>query len=135
LDAPLRGHQVALTSGLLGVSPPVKPQQKKRGSAEMKKATPKSSQSHTTNSTASSHQRQRLLVALRKVGNDGLTTIQIREQLDIMMPAARVHELRWDYGYNIQAIPAHDRNAQANRHTCKRYVLFPGEWPKLRRAA
>lgn len=101
----------------------------------MKKATPKSSQSHTTHSTASSVQRQRLLVALRKVGNEGLTTIQIREQLDIMMPAARVHELRWNYGYNIQAIPDHDYNAQGNHHSCKRYVLFSGRWDKVRRAA
>ena len=101
----------------------------------MKKATPKSSQSHTRNSTATSAQRQRLINALREIGSSGLTTIQSREQLDIMQPAARVHELRWDYGYNIQAIPAHDHNAQGNKHSCKRYVLFPGEWDRVPRAA
>jgi hypothetical protein len=101
----------------------------------MKKATPKSSQSHTNNPNASSDQRQRLLSALREAGGGGLTTIQIRERLDIMMPAARVHELRWDYGYNIQSIPAHDKNAQGNRHSCKRYVLLSGKWSEARRAA
>lgn len=101
----------------------------------MKKATPKSSQSHTRNSTATSAQRQRLIDALREIGSSGLTTIQIREQLDIMMPAARVHELRWNYGYNIQAIPTHDYNAQGHRHSCKRYVLFAGKWDRVRRAA
>jgi hypothetical protein len=100
----------------------------------MKKATPKSSQSHALNSTSSSDQRQRLLSALRDAGGDGLTTIQIREQLDIMMPAARVHELRWDHCFNIQATPALDRNAQGNHHLCNRYVLLSGKWPKTRRA-
>lgn len=101
----------------------------------MKKATPKSSQSHAANSNATTDQRQRLLTALREAGGNGMTTIQIREQLDIMMPAARVHELRWDHGFNIQAAPAHDQNAQGNRHACKRYVLLSGKWPKVRRVA
>lgn len=100
-----------------------------------KKATPLSSQSHTVKSTATSDQRQRLLTALREAGGQGLTTIQIREQLDIMMPAARVHELRWDHGYNIQALATYDNNAQGNRHHCKRYVLLTGTWDRKRRAA
>jgi hypothetical protein len=101
----------------------------------MKNSTHTSSQSHTRNSTATSAQRQRLIDALREIGSSGLTTIQIREQLDIMMPAARVHELRWNYGHNIQAIPAHDYNAQGYRHSCKRYVLFVGKWERVRGAA
>jgi hypothetical protein len=126
LVALLPGLQVASIHGFLSASPPAKPQQK--GDAEMDKPTPKINQSHSVNSAFIIAQRQRLLIALREAGNHGLTTILIRA-------AARVHELRWDYGHNIQVIPAQDKNAQGNRHACKSYVMFPGEWPKLRRAA
>ena len=93
-----------------------------------KKRPPAGSQSHTANSNAAAAQCQRLLEALRLAGSDGLTTIQIREQLDIMMPAARVHELRWGQGLNITLVWSHDRNAQGKHHTCGRYVLLAGKW-------
>ena len=73
-------------------------------------------------------QSKRLLGALREAGNTGITTIFARENLDIMMPAARIFELRHNEGYNIQAFPSHDTNAQGNGHSCKRYVLLSGEW-------
>lgn len=92
------------------------------------KRPPVGSQSHATHSNSATLQRQRLLDALRLAGSDGLTTIQIREQLDIMMPAARVHELRWDHGCNISLVWSHDSNAQGKRHVCGRYVLLPGSW-------
>lgn len=99
-----------------------------KGKAMKKKRPPVGSQSHIADSNSSSAQRQRLLEALRLAGSDGLTTIQIREQLDIMMPAARVHELRWDHGCNISLVWSHDRNAQGKRHACGRYVLLAGKW-------
>lgn len=94
-----------------------------------KKATPKSSpkQSHRYGNSLNA-QRQRVLKALQEAGGEGLSTIQIRESLDCMMPAARVHELRHDHGYNIQLIWDRDKNAQGNEHTCGRYILFSGEW-------
>jgi hypothetical protein len=72
-------------------------------------------------------QRQCVIDALRSSPN-GLTTIELRERFDVMMPAARVHELRWMFGCNIARIWDHDTNAQGNRHIVARYVLFPGKW-------
>lgn len=77
---------------------------------------------------SSKHQRQRIADALREAGAGGLTTIAIREALGVMMPAARIHELRWDHRLNIQAISTNDTNAQGNKHHCARYVLLPGKW-------
>ena len=90
------------------------------------KATPKSSPNTQSHSTPA--QRQRILQSLRIAANNGLTTIQLREEQDIMMPAARVHELRWRDGYNIQTIRVYDLNAQGNKHHCSRYFLLPGKW-------
>tara|TARA_R110001592_G_C13192961_1_gene753509 strand:- start:72333 stop:72638 length:306 start_codon:yes stop_codon:yes gene_type:complete len=93
------------------------------------KATPKSSpkQSHRYGSSLND-QRKRVLNALREVGSQGLSTIQLREDLDVMMPGARIYELRHSQGYNIQLIWNRERNAQGNEHTCGRYILFPGVW-------
>lgn len=74
-----------------------------------------------------SAQRQRVLEALRDVPG-GLTTIELREQLDVLMPAARIHELRWMFGHNIMTTWALDENAQGRRHRVAHYVLQPGEW-------
>ena len=94
-----------------------------------KKATRKSSPKKLPhNSNSSQVQRQRVIDALRKASNDGLTTIQLREDHDIMMPAPRIYELRWHYGYNIQLIWDRDSNAQGNEHSCGRYFLLPGKW-------
>lgn len=74
-----------------------------------------------------SAQRQCVIDALRESVN-GLTTIELREQYDVMMPAARVHELRWMFGFNIARISDHDTNAQGKRHCVARYVLLTGKW-------
>lgn len=79
------------------------------------------------NSNTLAAQRQCVIDALRESAN-GLTTIELREQFDVMMPAARVHELRWMFGFNIVRIWDHDTNAQGNRHSVARYVLLPGKW-------
>ena len=71
-------------------------------------------------------QRKRLIQAISEHG--GLSTIQLREDHDIMQPAPRVHELRWNEGYNIHLEWTYDINAQGNRHRCGKYVLLPGQW-------
>jgi hypothetical protein len=91
-------------------------------------ATPKSSRKRSKakdNSLAA--QRQCVIDALRESVN-GLTTIELREKFDVMMPAARVHELRWMFGFNIARTWVHDTNAQGHKHSVARYVLLAGKW-------
>jgi hypothetical protein len=93
-----------------------------------KKATPKSNPNKLqSNNNSAQVQRQRLLKALiETVG--GLTTIQLREDHDIMAPAPRIYELRWRENHNIQKIFVRDSNAQGNTHSCARYILLSGKW-------
>lgn len=92
-------------------------------------ATPNGSSRKRTGSHGNSlaAQRQCVIDALREA-SQGLTTIELRERFDVMMPAARVHELRWEFGFNIAKASTHDTNAQGNRHSVARYVLLPGKW-------
>lgn len=93
------------------------------------KATPKSSPKQSSNNGNSTNaQRQRVLTALAGAGSEGLTTIQLREDYDIMAPAPRIYELRWNHGFNIHLIWDRAKNAQGNEHSCGRYVLLPGQW-------
>jgi helix-turn-helix protein len=103
--------------------------QRKGQAMKTKTATPEgSSRKHSgADSTSLAAQRQCVINALRESVN-GLTTIELREKFDVMMPASRVHELRWQYGFNIEKIPTHDTNAQGNRHSVARYVLLSGKW-------
>lgn len=87
-----------------------------------KKTTPEEAALTTTCNTTTD-QRLRLLGELRRAGNKGVTTIQARERLDIMMPGARVFELRHQHGWNIETVWTDDVNAQGNRHRIARYVL------------
>ncbi len=97
-----------------------------------KKATPKSSPKQSQCYGASVQQQcQRILEALREIGSEGLSTIQVREDLDVMMPGARIYELRHEQGYNIQLIWNREKNAQGNEHICGRYILFPGKWREV----
>lgn len=93
-----------------------------------KRNAPKGANVKPLHNNSTEAQRQRLLKALTEVGSDGLTTIQLREQYDIMAPAPRIFELRWNLGYNIQTIWDRDRNAQGHDHPTARYILFPGKW-------
>jgi hypothetical protein len=78
--------------------------------------------------TSVENQRQRIIAALREVGDQGLTTIQLRENYDVMMPGARIYELRHSYGFNILLAWSHDITAQGNKHLVGRYILHPGKW-------
>lgn len=90
------------------------------------KATPRqenspSKKQHNDNSTAG--QRARLLDALIDAGAMGLSTIELRESLDVMSPAPRVLELR-ELGFQIETFWVVGENSQGNKHRCARYVLI-----------
>ncbi|MBT2988021.1 MAG: helix-turn-helix domain-containing protein [Candidatus Thiodiazotropha sp. (ex Ctena orbiculata)] len=76
-------------------------------------------------SDSSADQRQRLLNALREGPK---STIWLRRELDIMMPAARVHELRHGQGFNIQTHRCYVHTESGNEHSVAEYVLMPGKW-------
>lgn len=76
-----------------------------------------------SDSNSANAQRQRLLDRLRVAPAD---TITLRSELDILMPAARVHELK-RRGYLIDKIWI-DRPTDCGKlHRVALYVLQPGE--------
>ncbi|MEJ1372592.1 MAG: helix-turn-helix domain-containing protein [Candidatus Sedimenticola sp. (ex Thyasira tokunagai)] len=79
----------------------------------------------TDNSSAV--QRQKLHRELQNRPG-GMTTDQIRYELDILMPAARVHELRWGENLNIVTEWQRVETKPGRWHTLARYVLLPGIW-------
>lgn len=73
-------------------------------------------------------QCKRLSVALVQVGP--VATVEARKDLDLMMPAARVHELRHMHGFNIITTWV-DRQTEAGHiHRVAVYTLYPGQWRK-----
>lgn len=97
-----------------------------------RKATPTEQPQNTqTNDNSTANQRKRFLAALRQASSDGITTIQSREDLDVMHPAARVMELRQREGWNIQTIWTFGTNAQGNKHRQARYVLFSDDYREV----
>lgn len=69
-------------------------------------------------------QRQRILAALVKAGADGITTIQARAELNTMMPAARIKELR-EEGYKIATMRQPVLDDYGRKHPgVGRYVLL-----------
>jgi hypothetical protein len=79
-------------------------------------------------STATRNQLLRAEKGLREAGSDGMTTIQLRDQLDIPMLAPRIWALRHIFGLNIQLIWTVGVNAQGNEYKVGKYVLQPGKW-------
>ena len=69
-------------------------------------------------------QRQRLLARLR---SGPLSTIGARRELDILMPAARVHELRHREGWEIQTLRREEETESGKKHNVALYVLQCGE--------
>ena len=91
-----------------------------------KKTSPATKQGQSTthrNSTAA--QRQRLETELRK---HPVSTIYARDELDILAPAPRVFELRYDYGLNIKTHWKTEQTSCGKNHRVAEYVLFPGKW-------
>lgn len=77
---------------------------------------------HTDQSAAA--QRSRLLAYLLQ--RLSITTLEARSQLDILMPAARVHELRHRFGHDIQTVRVLQETDAGNLHSVARYVLAAG---------
>ena len=74
--------------------------------------------------TSSENQLERVIKALREVGSQGLTTIQLREELDIMMPG--LVYMNCDITpTSIFSAWNHDTNAQGSRHSVGRYIFLP----------
>lgn len=93
---------------------------------EKKKATNENASSPNTQTyDMPSHvQRARILNALEQAGCRGMSTIELREQENIMHPSGRVKELR-EMGYPIITDWTTSLNAQGNPHRCARYILKP----------
>jgi len=72
--------------------------------------------------TAAKAQCFRLLTALEEAG----------DYFNILAPAARVHQLRWDHGKNIITRRVRETNAQGHPHYVARYILLPGAWEAQR---
>jgi len=71
-------------------------------------------------STDAALQRQRILERLRE---SPATTIELRGELDVMMPAARIFELRHDFGYEIDKTMVQDETKPDHEHTVALYSL------------
>ena len=81
----------------------------------------KITQSDNSNNT-SHNQRLRLLDYLKAHGT--ITTLQARSELDILAPAARIFELRHNYGYRINKVDIVDFTEARRKHTgIAKYVL------------
>ena len=84
---------------------------------------------NTQLSASTAAQRSRLLAALR---NGPVSTIKARHELDIMMPAARIHELRHKDGMEIITQWCKELNPEGGEHRVAYYVLQNSK-PKQRR--
>ncbi len=72
--------------------------------------------------------RQRKKIHDYLLENGSATTIQARHELDVMMPAARIFELRHHYGLNIQKVWTDELNPNGTEHRVAKYILKPGKY-------
>ncbi len=86
------------------------------------KAAPSNPDSHYADLSAEA-QRKRLIDALRC---GPVTTIEARRNLDILMPAARVHELRHLHGLDILTVRVSQETEGGKLHSVAKYVLMAG---------
>lgn len=86
------------------------------------KAAPSNPDSHYADLSAEA-QRKRLIDALRC---GPITTIVARRNLDILMPAARIHELKHRHGLDIQTIRVRQETDCGKLHSVAQYVLMAG---------
>lgn len=86
------------------------------------KAAPTHTDSHYADLSAEA-QRMRLIDALRC---GPVTTIEARRNLDILMPAARIHELRHQHGFDIRSVRVRQETDSGKLHSIARYVLMVG---------
>jgi hypothetical protein len=57
-----------------------------------------------------------------------VSTIYARDKLDILMPAARVFQLRYERGLNIHTHWKTEPTACGKDHRVAEYVLLSGKW-------
>jgi len=76
---------------------------------------------NNTKSTSAADQRQRILQRLRLAP---ATTIELREELDVLAPAPRIFELRHNYGYEIDSIRVVDETMPGHKHSVAQYALI-----------
>ena len=84
----------------------------------------RSSERKDSSSNRAEDQRQRLL---QRLGEGAVSTIEARRDLDILAPAARVHELRHGYGYRIETVWIEQATDAGKRHRVALYVLRASE--------
>lgn len=70
-------------------------------------------------------QRSRLLKRLQQ---NAATTLELRHELDILAVAPRVHELRHQFGFNIQTHWTNGRNPGGGHHRVAKYILRAGKY-------
>lgn len=83
------------------------------------------SNNNTTNGFSTAAQRAIVYARLKERGS--ATTIELRDECDIMMPAARIHELRHKYGHKIDMIWTHQQTSCGKVHRIARYVLLSAQ--------
>lgn len=66
-------------------------------------------------------QRKRLIDALHC---GPITTIEARRNLDILMPAARIHELRHRHGFDIRSVRVQQETESGKLHSIAKYILI-----------
>ena len=90
---------------------------------EKEKGHPQAAQNTHSNhkDNSANSQRSRLLAAFEV--RNSVTTIEARRDLDILMPAARVFELR-ARGFDIATIWTDDLTECGRKHRVARYVLM-----------
>ena len=77
-----------------------------------------------SNSNSAQDQRKRLIDWL--ITHGSIDTITARRVLDILMPAARFHELRHRFGHNIDTVRIKQPTECGKLHTVAKYVLRAG---------
>ena len=91
----------------------------KRIATSGKAATQDNALGHSNSTEA---QRKRLLDYLKAYGS--IDTITARRELDILMPAARLHELRHRFGHRIDTVRTKQPTDCGKLHTVAKYVLL-----------
>lgn len=102
---------------------------KKNRAAEVLDA-PKAAQESTTSKVnptgnSASAQRLRILDHLQRFGP--ATSIELRGNLDVLNPQARIWELRHRLGYNIQKAMVYQFTECGKLHLVAKYFLVRGE--------
>jgi len=82
-------------------------------------------QKNQLDDTTTAAQRQRLLDWLR---TSPITTCEARAILNILAPAARIFELRHQFGHNIAMRWIIDKDFFGRPHRIGEYALLSGKW-------